>query len=129
MANYKSTNGQLQNNTVNSAMLITINCVINQVMQYSLTNYFTFHTKFWMLQMIKSDSCGISAIFFQCCFMIETQVLMTVSNFFGFFLGIISRKGASLFKGGSVCFSDGGSSFLRGRGASWGASILMGRFQ
>ena len=32
--------------------------------------------------------------------MIETQVLMTVSEFLSFFLGIISWKGASLFKGG-----------------------------
>ena len=34
-----------------------------------------------MLQVIKSDSYGISAICFQCCFMIETQVLITVSDF------------------------------------------------
>ena len=38
-----------------------------------------------MLQVRKSHSCGISAIFFQCCFMIETQVLITVSDFFCFF--------------------------------------------
>ena len=38
-----------------------------------------------MLQVIKSDSCRILAIFFQCCFTIETQVLMTVSNFSGIF--------------------------------------------
>ena len=31
--------------------------------------------------MRKSRSCGISAIFFQYCFMIETQVFMTVSDF------------------------------------------------
>ena len=35
-----------------------------------------------MLQVRKSRSCGISAIFSKCCFMIETQVLLTVSNFF-----------------------------------------------
>ena len=32
--------------------------------------------------------------------MIEIQILMTVSNFSWFFLGIISWKGASLFNGG-----------------------------
>ena len=40
--------------------------------------------------------------FFQCCFMNETQVLMTVSSFVWFFLGIISWKGALLFNDG-VC--------------------------
>ena len=63
-----------------------------------------------MLQVIKSDSCAISAIFFQCCFMIETQVFMTVSIFQGFFLGIISWNGASLFNGRFV--SQMGASFL-----------------
>ena len=38
-----------------------------------------------MFEVRKSRSCGISAIFFQCCFMIETQVLMTVSDFSRFF--------------------------------------------
>ena len=33
------------------------------------------------------------------------QVLMKVSNISGFFLGIISWKGASLFSGGSLFFS------------------------
>ena len=31
VGNYKSTSGQLQNNTVNGAMSIPTNCVINQV--------------------------------------------------------------------------------------------------
>ena len=35
--------------------------------------------------MTKSRFCGISAIFFQCCFMSETQILMAVSDFFAFF--------------------------------------------
>ena len=39
-----------------------------------------------MLQIRKSRFCGISVIFYQCYFMIETQVLMAVSNIF--FLGI-----------------------------------------
>ena len=89
----------LQNNTVKGAMSITTNCVINQVICF-VTNCFTLLTKVWMLQVRKSCSCGISAIFFQCCFMIEIQILMTVSNFSWFFLGIISWKGASLFNGG-----------------------------
>ena len=49
------------------------------------------------------------ALFFQCCFMIETQVLMTDS----FFLGIISWKGASLFNGRFV-FQLGGFIFKWG---------------
>ena len=48
-----------------------------------------------MPQVRKSCSCGMSAI--QCCFMIEAQVLTTVSDFSRFYLGIISRKGASFF--------------------------------
>ena len=66
--------------TTHHAMLITTNCLINQVIQYFLTNCFTFHTKFWILQVIKSDSCRISAIFLQYCFMIETQVLKVIST-------------------------------------------------
>ena len=71
---------------------------INQVIYYIyfLTKYFTFLTKFRMLQ-IKSCSC--SAIIFQFRFISETQVLMTVSNFSGFFLEIVSWKGALLFSG------------------------------
>ena len=38
-----------------------------------------------MPQVRESCCCGIFAFFFQCCFMIETQVLMTVSDFLGFF--------------------------------------------
>ena len=43
--------------------------------------------------------------------MSEKQILMTVSDFSGFFLGIISWKGGSLLNGG-VCFSVGVASFL-----------------
>ena len=46
---------------------------------------FHFLTKFRIIQERKSHSCRISAIFFQCSFMIETQVLMAVSDFSGFF--------------------------------------------
>ena len=105
-------------------MSITTNCVIIQVMQLFRTNCFTFLTEVRMPQVRKSCSCGIFAIFLQCYFMIETQALMTVSDFFlGFFLGIIFGKEASLFCGG--CFSDGGGfiSFLSG--GIWGASVLM----
>ena len=105
--NYKWASGllenswQLQNNTVNGTMSKTPNRVINQVIQYFLTHCFTFLTKFWMLQVRKSHSCKISAIFFQCCFMIETQVLMAVSDFFGFF----SRN--NLLEGSFLPFSMG----------------------
>ena len=53
---------------------------------YFLANCFTFLTKFRMLQERKSRFCGISTTFFQCCFISETQVLMTVSNFSELFL-------------------------------------------
>ena len=59
--------------------------LINQAMLYFLINCFIFLTKFWVLQKRKSCSCGISAIFFQCWFMSETQVLMAVSDFLNFF--------------------------------------------
>ena len=58
-----------------------------------------------MLQVRKLCSCGISAIIFQCCFIIG---LNSSFQFFRvFFLGIISWKGASLFKGWGACFSVG----------------------
>ena len=94
-------------------MSITTNCAINQVIWYFLTNCFNFLTKVWMPQVRKSCSCVMSAI--QCCFMIEAQVLMTVSDFSRFYLGIISRKGASFFNrvGGGVFFRLG-ALFLSG---------------
>ena len=60
-----------------------------------------------MLQVIKLGSCGISAIFFQCCFMIETQVLMTVSDFSGIFSRNHFLEGGFTFRWKGVCFSDG----------------------
>ena len=71
---------------------------INQVISYLLSNCFPFLTKFWMLQVRKSRFSGISAIFFQCCFMSRTEVLITVSNFF--FQESFPRRG--------LCFSMGG---------------------
>ena len=80
-----------------------------------------------MLQLIKSESCGISATFFQCCFMIETQVVMTVSNFLRFcsrnhFLeggftfqwgwgGLVSQMGASFLGEGGGGAPHGGHQF------------------
>ena len=78
-----------------------------------------------MPQVRKLCPYGISAILFQ-CFMIETQVLMTESDLSGFFLGIISWKGLSLFSGGWCCFSDGRASFLSGWVPHGGVLVLMG---
>ena len=58
-----------------------------------------------MLQVRKSHSCGISAIFSQCCFMIETQVLMTVSTFWGFLSRNHFLKGGFPFQWGDLFFS------------------------
>ena len=68
-----------------------------------------------MSQVRKSCSCGISAIYFQCCFMIETQVLMIVSNFSGFIL----ERGFT-FNWGGGWFWDGGTPFLSGGGGHGG---------
>ena len=64
-----------------------------------------------MLQVRKSHSRGISAIFFQCCFMIETQVFMAGSDFSGFFSRNHFLEGGftfSLFSWGGGCFLLGG---------------------
>ena len=103
--------GQLQNNSVNGAMSKTTNRVINQVIWYFITNCFTFPTKLWMLQVRKSHSYGISAIFFQCWFMIETQILMTVSDLFGLFTRNHFLEGSFTFSQGGGCFSDRGLHF------------------
>ena len=58
---------------------------------------------FLMLQVRKSCFCGISASFFQSCFLSETQLLINGSFQF-FFLRIISWKGALLFNGGGFIF-------------------------
>ena len=69
-----------------------------------------------MLQEIKPDSCGISAIFFQCCLMIETQVLMTVSDFLKIFSRNHFLEGGFTFQwefvsqmGGASFLSEGGT--------------------
>ena len=73
-----------------------------------------------MLQVRKSRSYGISAIFFHCCFMIEAQILMTISNFLRFFSRNYFLEGGFTFQCrgegegvcvGVVCFSDGGFIF------------------
>ena len=90
---------------------------INQVISYLLSNCFPFLTKFWMLQVRKSRFSGISAIFFQCCFMSRTEVLITVSNFFVFFF-------QESFPGRGLCFSmwggGGGGVFFK-----WGRGIIQ----
>ena len=67
-----------------------------------------------MLQLRKSYFCGISVIFFQCCFMSETQVLMSFPIFR--FSGFCSRnnflEGGFTFQCGDVFFSWEEASFL-----------------
>ena len=46
----------------------------------------------------KPRLCGISVIFFQCCFMSETQLLMIDSDFFFFFFFYHFLKGAFTFQ-------------------------------
>ena len=53
--------------------------------------------------------------------MIETQVLMIVSNFSGFIL----ERGFT-FNWGGGWFRDGGTPFLSGGGGAWGTLVLMG---
>ena len=79
-----------------------------------------------MLQVIKSNSCGISAIFFQCCFMIETQELMTVFDFSWNFSRNHFLEGGFNFKwGGGVLLLRWGASFLSGVGVG-GVGCPMG---
>ena len=74
-------------------------------MQLFRTNCFTFLTEVRMPQVRKSCSCGIFAIFLQCYFMIETQALMTASDF----SGVFSRNH----------FLEGGFTFLWGLFFRW----------
>ena len=73
-----------------------------------------------MLKERTSRFSRIFATFYQCYFISETQVLMTVSDFFGFFLRIISWKAALLFNGERFSFQLSGASFLRGGVPHWG---------
>ena len=75
-----------------------------------------------MLQVRKSCFCGISASFFQYCFMSETQLLINGS--FQFFFS------KNHFLEGGFTFQWGGASFLSGRcPMGWGASALLGDFK
>ena len=79
--------------------------------------------------MRKSRSSGISSIFLQCCFLMETQVLMTVSDFSSFSLGIISWKGASLFSwrgGGHVKWGEGAAPTILKEGGFFEKNHKMG---
>ena len=57
-----------------------------------------------MLEIRKSRFCGVSTIFYQCYFMIETQVLMLFFFFVFFFLGIVSWKEDALLLNGRASF-------------------------
>ena len=77
-----------------------------------------------MLQVIKSDSSEISAIFFQCCFIIEMQVLMTVSDCSGIFSRNHFLETGFTFQwegGGGFVSQMGWLHFLKGGGAPWGS--------
>ena len=101
---------------------------VNQVI-YFPANCLSFLTKFRMPQERKSRFCGISTIFFQYCFMSETQVLMTISNFSELFLQIISWKGF-IFKweghrGETINF-DGGRGVKKSQDGGGGGQPFMG---
>ena len=100
--------------------------LINQVMQYFLTNCLFFLTKFWMLQERKPLFCGIFATFFQCYFMSETQVLMNVSDFLGFFSRNYFLEGGFTFQWEGIWFSVEWSLNFKRRGAPLGSLALMG---
>ena len=70
-----------------------------------------------MFQVRKSCFCGISAIFFQYCFMSETQELMTVFNF-----GLFSKN---LEGDGSFTFHWDGASFLRAWSSHGGGALSL----
>ena len=106
-------------------ILITTNCVINQVKWYYLRNCFIFCTKLWLLQVIKSHSCGISIIFYQCCFMTEAQVSITVSDFSKYFSRNHILEVDFTFQWGRLFLRLGAFIFKCG-GAPCGALVLMG---
>ena len=66
------------------------------------------------------------SMFFLCCFVIETQMLMTVSDFAGFFARNHFLEGGLHFSTEGGGRSDGGASFLSWGDAPEGASVLMG---
>ena len=79
-----------------------------------------------MLQERRPRFRGIFTTFFQCYFMSETQVLMIVSDFLGFFSRNYFLEGGFTFQWGGIWFSvEWGLNFKR-RGAPLGALALMG---
>ena len=70
-----------------------------------------------MLQERKARFYGIFATFFQRYFMSETQVLMTVSDFFGFFSRNYFVEGDFTFQWGGIWFSVEWGLNFKGRGA------------
>ena len=75
-----------------------------------------------MPQVRKSCSCGISAAFFQCCIMIETQVSMTASNFSGCFSRNYFLEGGFTFqwgRGEGFVFQMGGDFIFKWGDAPW----------
>ena len=99
---------RISNKTVVEVGIIT-KAAVNWSTNIKFSNkLFHFFMKLWMLQLRKSRFYGISAISFQCCLMDEIQVLMTVSDFSGFFsrnylilflIGIHSMQGWKAIQG------------------------------
>ena len=78
-----------------------------------------------MLQERKPHFCGIFATFFQCYFMSETQVLMTVSNFGGFFSRNYFLDGGFTFQWGGIWFSvEWGLNFKRRGAPLWALALI-----
>ena len=101
--------GQLQNNISNGAMLKTINCVINQVIQYFLTSCFFFFYK-----NLNAPGHKITCLWNFChLFPVFYDWKKSINDSF-WFLGFFSRnhflKGGFTFQWGrgGGCFSDGG---------------------
>ena len=67
---------------------------------------FHFYYKIWNAPSEKVTFLW-NLIFFQCCFMSETQVLMTVSNFRGFFSRNHFLRGGFTFQWGNFIFKWG----------------------
>ena len=98
-------------------MLKTTTCVINQVIQYFLTSYFTYLTKFWMFQVRKPYSCDFCHLFPVLFYAWNTSI-----NDSFWFLGFFSRnhflEGGFTFQQG-VCFSDGVLFIFKWGGGHW----------
>ena len=79
-----------------------------------------------MVRERKPRFCEIYAIFFQCYFMSEIQVLMTVSDFFGFFSRNYFLEGGFTFQWGGISFSVEWGFIFKRRGAGLGELALVG---